>query len=308
MEERMFVAYIARDDISAPYVSHLEIAVVFEERPNNSDLVYFAESTAARERILATLIAKTTTLAYVSGMSKRDQAGNGLKERRSEVLSWWKVRRSLNTSRSFSNRVPFSRTPVIESTSCYSRCVTSFETQVYFRPLNPTKIAESQKKKSMAVKSKIKRNSLKGIKVYKSHWAQLKGIFGMSSSFVSFLNLRKKVILIIFTSSSSIYLEIWLSVSLLFYIYSLYIYLSIYFNLFPGRELQYSIAIGINGLRVWNANMLKQTFLGNYTLQRYIFFHTEKVGACSAKMARFSLELNGTSRDCPFHHFRLRYS
>lgn len=72
------MAYIVvRDDISTSYVSHLEIALVLARAdPNNSDLVFCREHTAgARERIPATLIAKTTALAYVSGMSKWDQAG-----------------------------------------------------------------------------------------------------------------------------------------------------------------------------------------------------------------------------------------
>lgn len=81
MKERTLAAYIVvRDDISTSYVSHLEIAMVLARAdPNNSDLVFCRERTAiasaARERIPATLIAKTTALAYVSGMNKRDQAG-----------------------------------------------------------------------------------------------------------------------------------------------------------------------------------------------------------------------------------------
>lgn len=64
-----------RDDISTSYVSHLKIAVVSEERrPNNSDPVFCRERRAQRISRLP-LIAKTTTLAYVSGMSKRDRGG-----------------------------------------------------------------------------------------------------------------------------------------------------------------------------------------------------------------------------------------
>jgi len=42
------VAYIAREDISTSYVSHLEIVVVLEERPNNSDLVFCRKHRSAR--------------------------------------------------------------------------------------------------------------------------------------------------------------------------------------------------------------------------------------------------------------------
>lgn len=99
-------------------------------RPNNSDPVFCREQRVTRERIPATLIAKTTTPAYVSGMCKRGRGGIGSENPKFGVGE--KVRRSsLHTLRAFFFFPAECHLPRYRIAAVRSRCVAPFDSSLF---------------------------------------------------------------------------------------------------------------------------------------------------------------------------------